>query len=82
MITILCAIAQKISVCKSAKYLSAHIDRDLNFKHHIQFLQNKLSRNVEILFKVKTFLAKNVLFQPKGWPTGQLRSTSRSRAIK
>ena len=47
----------KISVCKSAKYLGVHIDRDLNFKHHIQLLHNKLSRTVGILYKVKTFVS-------------------------
>ena len=51
----------KISVSKSAKYLGVHIDRDLNFKHHL--LHNKLFRSVGILFTVKTFLPKNVLFQ-------------------
>ena len=53
----------KIGVCKSEKYLSVHIDRDLNFKHHILLLHNKLSRTVGIFTKVKTFLLKNVLFQ-------------------
>ena len=35
---------EKISVCKSAKFLGVQIDSDLNFKSHIQLLHNKLSR--------------------------------------
>ena len=33
---------EKISVCKSAKYLGVQIDSDLNFKSHIQLLHNIL----------------------------------------
>ena len=54
---------EKISVCKSAKYLGVQIDSDLNFKSHIQLLHNKLSRSVGIMFKVKIFFPKNVLTQ-------------------
>ena len=53
----------KINVCKSAKYLGVHIDRDLSFKPHTQILQNKLSRSLGIMFKVKTFLPKYALSQ-------------------
>ena len=53
----------KINVCKSVKYLGVHIDRDLSFKLHIQILQNKLSRSLGIMFKVKTFLPKYALPQ-------------------
>ena len=53
----------KISVCKSAKYPGVYIDRDLNFKYHIQLLHNKLSCTVGILHQVKTFRPKNVPFQ-------------------
>ena len=53
----------KNSACKSAKYLSVHTNRDLNSKHHIQLLHNKLPRTVGLLYKDKTFLPKNVLFQ-------------------
>ena len=53
----------KINVCKSVKYLGVYIDRDLSFKPHIQILQNKLSRSLGIMFKVKTFLPKYALSQ-------------------
>ena len=53
----------KINVCKLVKYLGVHIDRDLSFKPHIQILQNKLSRSLGIMFKVKTFLPKYALSQ-------------------
>ena len=53
----------KINVCKSAKYLGVHIDRDLSFKPQIQILQNKLSRSLGIIFKAKTFLPKYALSQ-------------------
>ena len=49
---------EKISVCKSAKYLGVQIDSDLNFKSLIQLLHNKLSRAVGIMFKVKNFFLK------------------------
>ena len=49
---------EKISVCKSAKYLGVQIDSDLNFKSHIQLPHNKLSRAVGIMFKVKFFFLK------------------------
>ena len=41
---------------KSLKYLEIELDQELNFLLHLTKLENKLSRNVSIIMKLKHFL--------------------------
>ena len=43
---------------KSVKYLGIYIDKQLNFKCHIDYIEQKISRAVGILAKLKLFLPK------------------------
>ena len=61
----------KINLSKSVKYLGVQIDDNLTFKTHINFLYSKLSRTLDVMFKVKHYLPKsyllllyNTLFHP------------------
>ena len=45
------------------KYLGIYIDKNLNWAPHIQHINNKLSKNVGILFKLRDFLPINTLKQ-------------------
>ena len=43
---------------KSVKYLGIYIDKQLNFKCHIGYIEQKISRSVDIHAKLKSFLLK------------------------
>ena len=45
----------------SAKFLGIHIDCNLTFSQHINYLCNKLSKNIGILYKMNKILPKHVL---------------------
>ena len=45
---------------KSVKYLGIYIDEQLNFKCHIDYIEQKISRAVGILAKLKSFFLKQL----------------------
>ena len=45
-----------ISAENSVKYLEINLDLNLNFRKHIEVIENKLSRSLAILFKLKPVL--------------------------
>ena len=47
-----------LSPYNSVKYLGIYIDEQLNFKRHIEYIEQKLSLAVSILAQLKSFLPK------------------------
>ena len=47
----------------SVKYLGINLDLNLNFRKHIEVIENKLSRSLAILFKLKPVLPQNALLK-------------------
>ena len=43
------------------KYLGIYIDKNLNWATHIQHINNKISKNLGILFRLHHFLTLNTL---------------------
>ena len=52
-----------ISAENSVKYLGINLDLNLNFRKHIEVIENKLSRSLAILFKLKPVLPQNALLK-------------------
>ena len=50
-----------INITDLVKYLGIYIDRRLDFKHHISFIESKISRGVGILYKLKNVLPSSAL---------------------
>ena len=48
--------AGSIKIATKVKYLGVIIDDKLNFKDHINFVETKISRSVDILGKLKYYL--------------------------
>ena len=48
---------------KSVKYFGVSVDEQLNFKCHIDYIEQKISRAVGILAKLKLFLPKPALLK-------------------
>ena len=61
---------QNITYCNSSKYLGVIIDNNLNFRTHIQNVENKVSKSVGILSKLR-FLLPSPLFSTRS-PTSYL----------
>ena len=55
--------AGSIKVVSSAKYLGVFIDDKQNFQEHIKHLEEKVSRSVGIISKLKNYLPKHALFK-------------------
>ena len=47
----------------SVKYLGINLDLNSNFRKHIEVIENKLSRSLAILFKLKPVLPQNALLK-------------------
>ena len=47
-----------IIISETAKYLGVMIDSKLNFQNHIKIIENKLSRGVGILYRLKAVLPR------------------------
>ena len=45
------------------KYLGVTLDDSLNFKNHLSALQSKISRSIDILFKLRQFMPRSVLLK-------------------
>ena len=52
---------EKLSRVSNTNFLGIHIDEKLTFKHHVNFLSNKISRSIGILYRIKSFLPSSVL---------------------
>ena len=52
---------EKLSRVSNTNFLGIHIDEKLTFKHHVNFLSNKISRSIGILYRIKSFIPSSVL---------------------
>ena len=43
------------------KFLGVIIDEQLTWKPHIAYIQNKIAKNIGIIFRLSTFMPKHVL---------------------
>ena len=51
----------EISSVRSTKFLGVIIDDKLNWKEHIQYIKNKISKSIGILYKVRPYLCTGTL---------------------
>ena len=51
----------EISSVRSTKFLGVLIDNKLNWKEHIQYIKNKISKSIRILYKVRPYLCIGTL---------------------
>ena len=51
----------EISLVRSTKFLGVIIDDKLNWKEHIQYIKNKISKSIGILYKVRPCLCTGTL---------------------
>ena len=51
----------KVERVKSIKFLGILLDENLSSKDHIKYIENKVTKNIGLLYKVKLFLDKNSL---------------------
>ena len=52
---------EKISCCSNLKYLGLFIDEHLDFRKHLTYIEAKLARAVEILYKCKAYFSTKIL---------------------
>ena len=45
----------------SIKFLGVLLDENLSWKGHIKYAENKISKNIEILYKARDYLSKESL---------------------
>ena len=53
----------EIDPCENVKYLGVQIDSQLIFNLHIRLMENKLSRSIGIIIKLKSFLSPTALLK-------------------
>ena len=53
--------SKPITRVKNTKFLGVIIDENITWKNHISTVENKISKNLDILYKAKLLLNKNVL---------------------
>ena len=53
----------EINPCKNVKYLGVQIDFQLMFNSHIRMIENKISRSIKIIIKLKSFLPPTALLK-------------------
>ena len=49
---------REIARTESIKFLGVLLDKNLTWKTHIKYIENKISKNIGILFKARAFLNK------------------------
>ena len=49
----ICLNGNSMQSCDTYKYLGVHFDKDLNWKHHIEYVTNKISKSCGALAKVR-----------------------------
>ena len=52
-----------INIVDSAKYLGVVVNNKDNFKQHIEIIEGKVARSVEILSKLKHLFSQNIMLQ-------------------
>ena len=52
---------REIARAESIKFLGVLLDKNLSWKTHIEYIENKISKNIGILFKARPFLNKKFL---------------------
>ena len=59
-----------ISICnneikrsESIKFLGVFLDENLTWKDHIRYLENKIAKNIGLLFRSKPYLTKNASYR-------------------
>ena len=51
----------EIKRAESIKFLRVLLDENLSWKPHIKYIENKIAKNIGLLFKAKSFLNKQSL---------------------
>ena len=51
----------QLEECQSYKYLGVHIDKNLSWKAHVEYISNKLSRACGALAKTRHYVSEKVL---------------------
>ena len=51
----------KVERAKSIKFLGVLLDENLSWKDHIKYIENKVVKNIGLLYRSKLFLDKNSL---------------------
>ena len=51
----------KVERVKSIKFLAVLLDENLSWKDHIEYIENKVAKNIDLLYRAKLFLDKNSL---------------------
>ena len=51
----------KIKLAESTKFLGVLLDENFTWKPHIKYIENKIAKNIGLLFKAKPFLNKQSL---------------------
>ena len=49
---------QKVERVKSKKFIGLLLDESLSWKDHIKYIENKVAKNIGLLYRVKQFLEK------------------------
>ena len=52
----------KVERVESIKFLGVLLDENLSWKDHIKYIENKVAKNIGLLYRTKLFLDKNSLF--------------------
>ena len=51
----------KVERVESIKFLGVLLDENLSWKDHIKYIENKVAKNIGLLYRAKLFLDKNSL---------------------
>ena len=51
----------KVERVESIKFLGVLLDENLSWKNHIKYIENKVAKNIGLLYRAKLFLDKNSL---------------------
>ena len=52
---------ENIGEVDNIKFLGMHLDKHLTFKYHVEYISNKMSKSIGILYKFKYFLHPEIL---------------------
>ena len=53
----------KVKQVTSVRYLGIHIDGNLNWKEHVQYVSTKIKRSMGMLSKIRNYVTPNVIRQ-------------------
>ena len=57
----------KVKRVESIKFLGVLLDKNLSWRDHIKYIENKIVKNVGLLYRAKLFLDKNSLLTLYYW---------------